>query len=180
MVLGAPVVSDVIILMPADAAVGSVDDLEADEFRHVFWVERDVSEKSVVGSFGFGNESFSGVVTVDFVCGAGGFSSFGCLIKFTLENVHRAELCGEPRPIDGFLVSACGFFCGENVLFPGGKLFFVDGRGVKLLSYFINFLGELVFASDVGGFVVKVVKRDATVSGFVNAGFGQVVEECGE
>ena len=78
--------------------------------------------------------------------------------------MHRAKFCGEPGPVDRLLVRSGRFFIGEDFLFPGLEFFFVDGGGVKLLPYFVDFSGELVFASDVSGFFVKVVERNATVS----------------
>ena len=94
--------------------------------------------------------------------------------------MHRAKFCGEPGPVDRLLVRSDRFFIGEDFLFPGLEFFFVDGGGVKLLPYFVDLSGELVFASDVSGFFVKVVERNATVSGFVDAGLDEVVEEGGE
>ncbi len=75
MLFGSPEVGDVVVLMPADAAVGAVNDLETDKLGHVFGIKSDVGEKGVVGPFGFGDEGFAGVVTGDLVFWAGGFSS---------------------------------------------------------------------------------------------------------
>ena len=141
-VFGAPVVSAEVIWMPAHAAVGTVDELNGDEFGFVPGVDGEVGEVVVSAGGGVG---FDTAVLFDFAGLRDDLSSGFSLGVISFGDVSDGQEGWKPGPVDLSFDSLFGVLLGEDFSLPDFQCSGVDFCLVEFFSYFVDLGNELMF-----------------------------------